>query len=216
MYNEAFYCFSGDLGACATCNFTHRSAFGTQGEGDVSASEQLSRETMEQLKRDFPRVFEEPTFPVDRPAHQRHYIKLKDPTKDPPRKKLYPLDAVELAVLKDQLDTLLSSNRIKHSSSPYGAPILFAKKKEGSLRMCIDYRALNTNTVLDRYPLPRIDDLLQRLQGARVFSKLDLRDGYHQIPMNVEDAEKTAFVTRYGQFEFTVMPFGLCNAPATF
>ncbi len=98
---------------------------------------------MTELKCDFPRVFEEPTFPVDRPAHQRHYIKLKDEGKDPPRKKLYPLDDVEMAALKEQLDTLLGSNRIKHSSSPYGAPILFAKKKEGSLRMCIDYRALN-------------------------------------------------------------------------
>ncbi len=93
---------------------------------------------------------------------------------------------------------MLESGRIVHSSSPYGAPILFAKKKDGGLRMCIDYRALNNNTVLDRYPLPRIDDLLQRLNGAKVFSKLDLRDGYHQIPMNRDDQYKTAFCTRYG------------------
>ncbi len=104
---------------------------------------------------------------------------MKDETLEPPRKKLYPLDSNELAELKKAVDELLDTGRIVHSSSPYGAPILFAKKKDGRLRMCIDYRALNNNTVLDRYPLPRIDDLLQRLDGAQVFSKLDLRDGYH-------------------------------------
>ena len=85
---------------------------------------------------------------------------MKDSTLDPPHKKLYPLDSTELAELKKAVDELLDSGRIVHSSSPYGAPILFAKKKDGRLRMCIDYRALNNNTVMDRYPLPRIDDLL--------------------------------------------------------
>ena len=105
---------------------------------------------------------------------------------------------MELAALKEQLDTLLASGRIVHSASPFGAPILFAKKKDGGLRMCIDYRALNRNSVLDRYPLPRIDELLGRLKGAKIFSKLDLRDGYHQIPMAHDDMHKTAFCTRYG------------------
>ena len=117
----------------------------------------------------------------------------------------------------EQLDILLQSGRIVHSSSPYGAPILFAKKKDSDqLRMCIDYRALNANTVLNRYPLPRIDNLLGQLQGAQVFSKLDLRDGYHQLPMKEEDSFKTTFCMWYGQFEFKVMPFGLCNTPCTF
>ena len=147
----------------------------------------------------------------------QHQIRLKDPGASPPRRKMYPLDAVESEALKAQLEELLESGRIRHSSSPYGAPILFAKKKDSDkLRMCIDYRALNSNTVLDRYPLPRIDGLLAQLQGARVFSKLDLRDGYHQLPMKEEDCFKTAFCTKYGSFEFVVMPFGLCNAPATF
>jgi hypothetical protein len=110
----------------------------------------------------------------------------------------------------------LDTKRILPSASPYGAPILFAKKKDGKLRMCIDYRALNKNTVADSYPLPRIDELLARLRGAKVFSKLDLRDGYHQVQMAPGDRSKTAFCTRYGQFEWTVMPFGLCNAPSTF
>ena len=94
----------------------------------------------------------------------QHKILLRDEGKDPPRKKLYPLDIVEQAALKEQLDVLLKSGRIVHSSSPYGAPILFAKKKDSNkLRMCIDYRALNQNMVLDRYPLPRIDSLLSQL-----------------------------------------------------
>ena len=98
---------------------------------------------------------------MSRGEHSQHHIRLKNDQIDPPRKKLYPLDAIELQALKEQLDELLESGRIVHSSSPYGAPILFAKKKDTSkLRMCIDYRALNANTVLDRYPLPRIDNLL--------------------------------------------------------
>ena len=91
----------------------------------------------------------------------QHRIRLKDESADPPRRKIYPLDAVESAALKEQLKELLDSGRIRHSASPYGAPILFAKKKDSDkLRMCIDYRALNSNTILDRYPLPRIDSLL--------------------------------------------------------
>ena len=105
---------------------------------------------------------------------------------------------MELASLKEQLDLFLATDRIVPSSSPYGAPILFAKKKDGKLRMCIDYRALNKNTVLDSYPLPRIDELLARLGGAKVFSKLDLRDGYHQVQMATSDRHMTAFCTRYG------------------
>jgi hypothetical protein len=102
------------------------------------------------------------------------------------------------------------------SNSPYGAPILFAKKKGGALRMCIDYRLLNSQSIIDSFPLPRIDELLQRLDGACVFSKIDLRDGYHQIPMADKDRAKTAFSCRYGTYEFLVMPFGLSSAPGTF
>ncbi len=120
---------------------------------------------MKSLKAAYPRVFEEPTYPLKRDDPDfYHRIRLLNENEQPPRKKLYPLDANELEALKEQLSELLESGRIRHSSSPYGAPILFAKKKDSTkLRMCIDYRALNKQTILDRYPLPRIDELFMRL-----------------------------------------------------
>src|SRR6476469_6825807 len=118
----------------------------------------------------------------------------------------------ELAELRKQLQELLDKGFIRPSTSPYGAPILFVKKKDGSMRMCVDYRMLNKITVKNRYPLPRIDELLDRLHGAKYFSKLYLTSGYYQIRIKDEDIHKTAFRTRYGHYEFTVMPFGLCNA----
>ena len=123
---------------------------------------------------------------------------------------------VELQELKVQLQELLDKSFIKPSTSPWGAPVLFAKKKDKTLRLCIDYRQLNRVTIKNRYPLPRIDDLFDQLRGARVYSKIDLHTGYHQLRVREVDIPKTAFRTRYGEFKFTMMPFGLTNAPTTF
>ena len=123
---------------------------------------------------------------------------------------------VELQELRVQLQELLDKGFIRPSTSPWGAPVLFAKKKDKTLRLCIDYRQLNRVTIKNRYPLSRIDDLFDQLRGARVYSKIDLRTGYHQLRVKEIDIPKTAFRTRYGHFEFTVMPFGLTNAPAAF
>ncbi|GJW52185.1 putative reverse transcriptase domain-containing protein [Tanacetum coccineum] len=128
----------------------------------------------------------------------------------------YRLAPSELEELSGQLKELQDKGFIRPSSSPWGALILFAKKKDGSFRMCIDYRELNKLTIKNRYALPRIDDLFDQLQGSQFFSKIDLRSGYHQLRVHEDDIPKTAFRTRYGHFEFTVMPVGLTNTPSVF
>ena len=128
----------------------------------------------------------------------------------------YRMAPVELRELKAQLEELLSKGFIRPSITPWGAPVLFMKKKDRSLRLCIDYRQLNRVTISNQYPLPRIDELFDQLQGSQVYSKIDLRSGYHQLRVQESDVPKTAFRTRYGHYEFLVMPFGLTNAPAAF
>src|SRR3954464_9009133 len=122
----------------------------------------------------------------------------------------------ELAELKKQIRELQVKGFIRPSSSPWGAPVLFVVKKDGTLRMCVDYRSLNDVTIKNNYPLPVINDSFDQLEGACVFSKIDLHSGYHQFKIREGDIPKTAFTTRYGLYDYTIMSFRLTNAPAYF
>ncbi|GKB92049.1 putative reverse transcriptase domain-containing protein [Tanacetum coccineum] len=157
----------------------------------------------------------EHVFPEDLPgippARQVEFQIDLIPGAAPVARAPYRLAPSEMKELSDQLKELSDKGFIRPSSSPWGAPVLFVKKKDGSFRMCIDYQELNKLTVKNRYPLPRIDDLFDQLQGSSVYSKIDLRSGYHQLRVREEDIPKTAFRTRYGHYEFQVMPFGLTN-----
>ncbi|RVW44493.1 Retrovirus-related Pol polyprotein from transposon 17.6 [Vitis vinifera] len=144
-----------------------------------------------------------------------HKIEL-EPGAKPPAMRPYRMAPPELEELRRQLKELLDAGFIQPSKAPYGAPVLFQKKRDGSLRMCIDYRALNKVTVKNKYPIPLIADLFNQLGRARYFTKLDLRSGYYQVRIAEGDEPKTTCVTRYGSYEFLVMPFGLTNTPATF
>ncbi|KAJ0765366.1 putative nucleotidyltransferase, Ribonuclease H [Helianthus annuus] len=161
--------------------------------------------------RDFPQVFPE-DLPGLPPHRQVEFQIELAPGAAPIARAPYRLAPSELEELSKQLQELLEKGFIRPSSSPWGAPVLFVKKKDGTFRMCIDYRELNKVTVKNRYPLPRIDDLFDQLQGSCYYSKIDLRSGYHQLRVRDEDVSKTAFRTRYGHYEFLVMPFGLTNA----
>ncbi|GJW03656.1 putative reverse transcriptase domain-containing protein [Tanacetum coccineum] len=167
------------------------------------------------IVQDFPEVFPE-DLPGIPPTRQVAFQINLMPGAAPVARAPYRLAPSEMKELLDQLKELFDKGFIRPSSSPWGAPVLFVKKKDGSFRMCIDYRELNKLTVKNRYPLPRIDDLFDQLQGSSVYLKIDLRSGYHQLRFCEEDIPKTAFRTRYGHYEFQVMPFGLTNAPAVF
>ena len=144
-----------------------------------------------------------------------HSIDLES-GKQPPAMPIYALSERQLHVLREYLGEGMETGRIVHSVSPAGAPVLFVPKKDGTLRLCVDYRGLNKVTIKNRYPLPLIGELFDRFSEAKYFSKIDLTDAYHRIRIKPSDRWKTAFRTRYGHYEFTVMPFGLTNAPGTF
>ena len=167
------------------------------------------------IVREFPDVFPDDITGLPPEREVEFTIDLIPGTKPisiPP----YRMAPAELRELKAQLEELLSKGFIRPSISPWGALVLFVKKKDGSLRLCIDYRQLNKVTIRNQYPLPRIDELFDQLQGPRVYSKIDLRSGYHQLRVQEGDVPKTAFRTRYEHYEFLVMPFGLTNAPTAF
>jgi hypothetical protein len=167
------------------------------------------------MVRDFPDVFPEelPGMPLDREVE---FVIDLLPGTTAISKRPYRMSVEELKELKKQLMELQEAGYIRLSSSPWGASVLFVQKKDGSQRMCVDYRSLNDVTVKNKYLLPHIEDLFDQMRGARVFSKIDLRSGYHQMRIRPSDIPKTAFSTRYGLYEFTIMSFGLTNAPANF
>jgi len=142
-------------------------------------------------------------------------IDLKEGS-EPPWGPVYPMSQYQLNTLKTYLDEMFAQGKITHSQSPDGAPILFVPKSDDRLRLCVDYRQLNKLTILDKYPLPLMSELRDRVAGGTIFTKLDLKDGYHLIRIRKDDEWKTAFRTQYGQYKYKVMPFGLVNAPATF
>jgi len=165
--------------------------------------------------REFQDVFPE-ELPGIPPARAVEFVIDLVPGTTPIAKRPYKMPPHELLELKQEIDNSLRLGFIRPSSSAWGAPSLFVKKKDGTNRLVQDYRPINQATIQNKYPLPRINDLYDQLAGSTVFSKLDLRLGYHQIRVRKEDIPKTAFVTRYGSYEYTVMSFGLTNAPATF
>ena len=149
------------------------------------------------------------------PAAIEHAIDLRE-GKEPPFLPLYNLSVTELSTLREYLIDVEANGQIQRSESAAGAPILFVLKKDSTLRLCVDYRGLNKVTIKNRHPLPLISKTLDRLGGAKVFSKIDLKDAYYRIPIKREDRQKTTFRTRYGYFEYLVMLFGLTNVLATF
>ncbi|KAL0549303.1 hypothetical protein IC582_013784 [Cucumis melo] len=192
----------------------------SQGTWSILASIVVTRElevslSSEPVVREYPDVFPDKLPGLPSPREIDFAIELESDTA-PILRIPYRMAPAELKELKVQLKELLDKGFIRPSVSPWRAPVMFVKNKDGSMRLCIDYRELNKVTVKNRYPLPRIDDLFDQLQGATVFSKIDLRSGYHQLRIRDSDIPKTSFRTRYRHYEFIVMSFGLTNAPAVF
>ena len=150
------------------------------------------------------------------PSREVEFFIVLVPETSPMLMALYRMARAELVELKNQIEELLGKQFIRPSTSPWGAPMLLLKKKDGSSHLCVDYRQLNKMTIKNKYPLSRIDNLMDQLHGALVFSKIDLRSGYHQILVKTDDVKKTSFRSRYGHYEYVVMPFGMTKTPIVF
>ena len=150
------------------------------------------------------------------PSREVEFFIVLVPETSPMLMALYRMARAELVELKNQIEELLGKQFIRPSTSPWRAPMLLLKKKDGSSHLCVDYRQLNKMTIKNKYPLSRIDNLMDQLHGALVFSKIDLRSGYHQILVKTDDVKKTSFRSRYGHYEYVVMPFGMTKTPIVF
>jgi Reverse transcriptase (RNA-dependent DNA polymerase) len=186
---------------------------GSMGSASIPELDALLAEYKDRFPEQLPKLSD--AHADTEPLYGGHTIPLIDGHK-PPVRPIYRLSPLEFEELKKQIKELLALGFIEPSTSPYAAPVLFVQKKDGSLRMCVDFRALNKLTIKNKYPLPRIDDLLDRLNGCSHFSSVDLRSGYYQLRISPEDAPKTGFRTPVGHYQYRVLCLGLCNAPSAF
>lgn len=181
----------------------------------VNTEDERIDKRIEELTREFADIFTEPKGLPPFRANHNHKIVLKEGA-EPVNQRPYRYAVYQKNKVDKMVKELLEAGTIQHSSSPYASPVVLVKKKDNTWRLCVDYRRLNNMPVKDRFPIPLIDDLMDELGGSSVYSKIDLRAGYHQLRMEEIDVHKTAFKTHSGHYEYLVMPFGLTNAPATF